>query len=81
MPIGRGGTNLTNEMINNLIDVGGIQCDYCKKKDVSRDVRSARKDFTVQRNARRSNGEKESTRCIVGRRGNLKSETWYNMLV
>jgi Ni2+-binding GTPase involved in maturation of urease and hydrogenase len=33
-PIGRGRTTLTSEMINNLIDVGGIQCDYCKKKDV-----------------------------------------------
>lgn len=34
MPIGQGGTSLTSEMINNLIDVGGIQCDYCKKKGV-----------------------------------------------
>jgi hypothetical protein len=33
MPIGRGGTTLTNEQLNNLIDVGGIQCDCCKQKD------------------------------------------------
>jgi len=32
MPIGRGGTSLSNEEINNLIDVGGLQCDCCKCK-------------------------------------------------
>jgi hypothetical protein len=32
MQIGRGGTSLTNEMINNLINVGGNHCDYCKQK-------------------------------------------------
>eukprot|EP00956_Cyclotella_meneghiniana_P026053 scaffold55524_cov38-Cyclotella_meneghiniana.AAC.1 len=32
-PVGMGGTDLTQDMINNLIDVGGIQCDYCKRKD------------------------------------------------
>ena len=32
MYIGRGGTNLTENEINNLIDVGGIHCDHCKSK-------------------------------------------------
>ena len=32
LPVGRGGTDLTEDMVNNLIDVGGIQCDYCKQK-------------------------------------------------
>lgn len=34
MPIGRGGTDLTEDEINNLIDVGGIHCDCCKRKDL-----------------------------------------------
>jgi len=34
MPVRTGGTTLTNDEINNLIDVGGIQCDCCKKRDV-----------------------------------------------
>lgn len=33
MPIGRGGTSLTEDEINNLMDVGGIHCDHCKRKD------------------------------------------------
>mmetsp|Transcript_50738 Transcript_50738/g.61075 ORF Transcript_50738/g.61075 Transcript_50738/m.61075 type:complete len:335 (+) Transcript_50738:188-1192(+) len=32
MPIGPGGTVLTEDEINNLIDVGGIHCDFCKRK-------------------------------------------------
>lgn len=31
MPIGRGGTALTSEMFDNLIDVGGNRCDFCKE--------------------------------------------------
>ncbi|KAL7532274.1 hypothetical protein ACHAWF_004068 [Thalassiosira exigua] len=34
MPIGRGGTKLTKDQLNNLIDVGGTQCDCCKRKDL-----------------------------------------------
>mmetsp|Transcript_24490 Transcript_24490/g.37915 ORF Transcript_24490/g.37915 Transcript_24490/m.37915 type:complete len:332 (-) Transcript_24490:128-1123(-) len=34
MPIGLGGTVLTEDEINNLIDVGGIHCDCCKRKGV-----------------------------------------------
>lgn len=33
MPIGTRGTSLTSNEINNLIDVGGIHCDCCKKGD------------------------------------------------
>lgn len=32
MPIGQGGSTSMNDKINNLIDVGGIQCDFCKKE-------------------------------------------------
>eukprot|EP00985_Skeletonema_marinoi_P030494 scaffold32311_cov124-Skeletonema_marinoi.AAC.1 len=32
MPIGRGGISLSKEQMNNLIDVGGLQCDCCKCK-------------------------------------------------
>lgn len=32
MPIGRGGTSLTDNEINNLLDVGGFHCDCCKHK-------------------------------------------------
>ena len=32
MPIGRGGTSLTEAEMNNLIDVGGVHCDCCKCK-------------------------------------------------
>ena len=32
MPVGQRGTDLTQEHLNNLIDVGGIYCDCCKKK-------------------------------------------------
>ena len=32
MPIGRGGTTLTDEEFNNLIDVGGLRCDCCKSE-------------------------------------------------
>lgn len=32
MPIGRGGTSLTEAEITNLIDVGGLHCDCCKCK-------------------------------------------------
>ncbi len=32
MPIGYGGTTLTQTEINNLIDIGGIHCDCCKRK-------------------------------------------------
>mmetsp|Transcript_24956 Transcript_24956/g.46006 ORF Transcript_24956/g.46006 Transcript_24956/m.46006 type:complete len:331 (+) Transcript_24956:318-1310(+) len=33
MPVGRGGTALTKDEFNNLIDVGGIHCDCCKRID------------------------------------------------
>jgi len=32
MPIGLGGTSLTDQEVNNLIDVGGLHCDCCKAK-------------------------------------------------
>lgn len=32
MPIGPGGTSLTETEFNNLIDVGGLHCDCCKAK-------------------------------------------------
>ena len=33
MPIGMRGTSLTQDEINNLIDVGGGHCDFCKTKE------------------------------------------------
>jgi len=33
MPMGPGGSSLTSDELNNLIDVGGIQCDYCKRRE------------------------------------------------
>jgi len=34
MPIGHGGTTLSSTEIQNLINVGGDHCDYCKRKDM-----------------------------------------------
>jgi hypothetical protein len=81
MPIGRGGTTLTNNQINNLIDVGGIRCDYCKCDDKKLSKCSlCNRGFYCSKECQKKQWNKRGHKTYCRKKVTLNLETWSNAL-